>query len=301
MSAFEARACRVLWLISLWILARFKLKIPLMSWLGRIFKENPRQPNPPGIRPVSRPKTGPATPVASTQKPSEPVAAPEEIRLELSVFYPRIPPEFLKAGPADLTRVLKFKIAEIRTLITQGKLTIPLSRIAEQVPEIFSVSISSQNDVEVFFPWKRVAHLVGAPEIGSEKNSGFDGQPEAPARDQIVGHPPSKSPFTRTWSNRPKTEALPPIHLREGTAEDAIMSEQKRAALHARKRAWFRNNAEAKENQQTEGGQSVETLRKEIEALRGELIKTQQERDEALAALGLSAPEPEKPEGTQAF
>jgi len=260
-----------------------------MSWLGRIFKEDSRPPiNTPGTRPVGRTKTGPANPVESNQKRTQPVAAPEEILLELSLFYPRIPPEFLASTPPDLKRALKFKIAEIKDLIAQGKITVPLSRIVEQVPEIFSVKISKENDVEVFFPWKKVAHLVGAPDIGAGNSSENSATGEAASlQNQLVGHPPTKSPFTRTWSNRSQGESSAPAHLREGQPEEAKTTEQKREALHARKRAWFRNQNEGSVSPSPEGGTEAE-LRKEIEALRGELAKAQKERDEALAALGLS-------------
>ena len=256
-----------------------------MSWLGRFFNKNNPSVNPLRAHPKKRPNI---SQTESSQPQSKRSAqslesVPDQIELELRHFLHRIPPEFLNQGEPDLSRLLKFKTSEIMTLIAQGKIMIPVSVIAGQMPDLFSVKISAENDVQVFFPWQRVADLIAISESQRSRVTQTTPIYEPIFANRVVGQVQPEA-----------TKVLPPPHLREAGDARPTEQEQRRAALNARKQAWFSGSTGAAQPEIK--GESPEAsnalLHEEIESLRAELIKTRKERDEALAALGLPIPPP---------
>jgi predicted nucleic acid-binding Zn-ribbon protein len=106
---------------------------------------------------------GPARNIALSESPatsSGEIAEMQVIILELGDFLKRIPPEFLRPGDHQPTRELRFDIDEVANNIARGKATLPLSEIVKQCPEIFKDSIVGRGNIEIFFPWQKLAKQV---------------------------------------------------------------------------------------------------------------------------------------------
>src|SRR5205823_14442431 len=84
----------------------------------------------------------------------------EEIRLELGDFLHRIPAQLLLPGPHDLKTELRFEIPDLSQRIAAGNTTINLAEIYRRVPQIFRAEVLEGDNVEVRFPWQKIAKLV---------------------------------------------------------------------------------------------------------------------------------------------
>ncbi len=101
--------------------------------------------------------------ISLSQKPpncGREVKEEQAIILKLEDFLKRIPPEFLRPGGYQPARELHFGIDEVANNIAQGKATILLSEIAKQCPEIFKDSIVGRKNIDIFFPWHKLARQV---------------------------------------------------------------------------------------------------------------------------------------------
>jgi len=111
------------------------------------------------------PLGAPTKSVASTgvRKPGG-TAAPapaEEIVLTLGDVLSRIPSHYLKAGQHDAKREMRFSINDLSSDIARGRAAVPLSRIAQLMPDIFVREITRDEDTEVRLPLQKLVEQIG--------------------------------------------------------------------------------------------------------------------------------------------
>ncbi len=85
-----------------------------------------------------------------------------EVVLRLGDVLSRIPQQFLKPGPHDASRELRFKIDDLCNGIARGRATVPLTEVARLCPEIFRVEIDPDADFDVQLPLQKLLEQVGA-------------------------------------------------------------------------------------------------------------------------------------------
>lgn len=123
------------------------------------------------------PKPQPAKPLASKTLPTKltmppkVVPASDEVRLELGDFLHRIPAQLLLPGPHDLKTELRFEIAVLSQQIAQGNTMVNLAEVYRRIPQIFRAEVVESDNVEIRFPWQKIAKLVAAP----KSEAGLDG------------------------------------------------------------------------------------------------------------------------------
>ncbi|WP_348546613.1 hypothetical protein [Chthoniobacter sp.] len=81
--------------------------------------------------------------------------------LTLGDVLSRIPTHYLKPGTHDAKRELRFKVNDLSSDIARGRAAVPLSRIAQLLPEIFVKEISSDEDTEVRLPLQKLVEQIG--------------------------------------------------------------------------------------------------------------------------------------------
>ena len=100
-----------------------------------------------------------------------------DVKLELGDFLHRIPPHLLVDGPHDLMAELRFEIQDLSDRINNGQTTVSLSEIYKRLPDIFRGKILDSDNIEVRFPWQKLAKLVNLS--GPGKSNAL--QPDAAA------------------------------------------------------------------------------------------------------------------------
>lgn len=95
---------------------------------------------------------------AATPQPKPP--RKDEIVLDLGDFLHRIPAQLLLAGPHDLKAELRFEARYLAERIATGSTTIPLAEIYARIPAIFRGEVLATDNVEIRFPWQKIARLV---------------------------------------------------------------------------------------------------------------------------------------------
>lgn len=238
---------------------------------------------PPRDRPQPRPQK--IIPFPSGPGKSKKESLPEVIELELRHFHHRLPPDLLRKQEFDPGVRLKFESSEILALVAAVKPTIPISKIAAQLPDLFVGSITAENDLEIFFPWKEIAALVCR--CGLPHKSRTDGT-------ELEGAEKAASPWANRKLGQGGPKIAPPPHLSEVRASETTARDEKRAALNARKKSWFHrehvshrktDSRPVEKGESKDSESSQEDLKREIHALREELAKAQRERDEAIKDL----------------
>ena len=94
-------------------------------------------------------------------------ASDNELRLELGDFLHRIPAHLLLTGPHDLKAELRFDIGDLSERIAKGQTTISLAEIYRRAPSIFRGEVLESDNIEVRFPWQKLAKLVNIPKPAS--------------------------------------------------------------------------------------------------------------------------------------
>ena len=85
----------------------------------------------------------------------------KQIIIDLNDLLPQIPAQFLKADrPVDLKTKLAFKAHELLPALISGKASVPLYRIAELSPELFTDQRPGEN-VEIQLPLQKVVSQIG--------------------------------------------------------------------------------------------------------------------------------------------
>ncbi len=111
----------------------------------------------------------PVLPAAKRAPPHERKVVPAEgppspageVVLTVGDVLQRIPISFLRPGPHDLKRELRFQIADLSSDITRGRPMIALSCIAEQCPELFHSPIGDDEDMAIRLPLQKLVEQVG--------------------------------------------------------------------------------------------------------------------------------------------
>ena len=134
-------------------------------------------------------KPAPGAPGASKGPPPA-----DELRLELGDFLHRIPAQMLLPGPHDLKTELRFDIHDLSQRIARGNTSIALAEIYRRVPHIFRAEVLETDNVEVRFPWQKLAKLVGKTKPVGE-GAPVEGGDEALAERLRIKKPPK--PGTR--------------------------------------------------------------------------------------------------------
>ena len=93
--------------------------------------------------------------------PSVPPSATSHVVLLVGDVLARIPAAFLRPGPHDLKRELRFRIADLFSDLTRGRPVIALSCIAEQCPELFHAPIGDADDMAIRLPLQKLVEQVG--------------------------------------------------------------------------------------------------------------------------------------------
>ncbi len=148
-----------------------------MKFLNR-FKRKSNTEQPPTPVPEKPASTAPnpaLRPAVYPQKRAQ--RDSEEVKLELGDFLHRIPPHLLVAGPHDLMAELRFEIQDLSDRINNGQTTVSLSEIYKRLPDIFRGKILDSDNIEVRFPWQKLAKLVNLS--GPGKSNAL--QPDAAA------------------------------------------------------------------------------------------------------------------------
>jgi hypothetical protein len=78
-----------------------------------------------------------------------------------SMRAPRIPTHFLREGLHDGYRPLQFRLDDLSADIARGRAAVPLSRIAQQCPEVFRGPISEDDDILVRLPLQKLVEQIG--------------------------------------------------------------------------------------------------------------------------------------------
>ncbi len=185
-----------------------------MSFLDR-FKRKPNPEEPVAPIPEQK-KTEPAKSPAPTKGSAagQPAAqktppAADEVRLELGDFLHRIPAQLLLPGPHDLKTELRFDIPELSQRIARGETMLNLAEIYRRLPQIFRSEVLEGDNVEIRFPWQKIAKLV--TNVKSTSGGAVTEQPSAegagPAlAEKLRANKPAK-PGAKTGKDAP---AAPP-------------------------------------------------------------------------------------------
>ncbi len=208
-------------------LDRFKRKAPAEPPLPKSHRppEKPQSPDAAGkAAPKGTDKSNPSTASTPVAVPQKPPAGENDLRLELGDFLHRIPAHLLLPGPHDLKAELRFDIAELSSKIERGQTTIPLSDIYVRVPSVFRGTILVTDNIEVRFPWQKLAKLVNisklprkAPEPGSTspelaeklraKKGAKSGEAEGVTTPAVQSPPPAAKPTPPTPKPAPEVKA----------------------------------------------------------------------------------------------
>lgn len=158
---------------------------------------------------ASNPAPAPAAPLSmpgvSTKKSGE-----NDLRLELGDFLHRIPAHLLLAGPHDLKAELRFDIGDLSERIAKGQTTISLSEIYRRVPTIFRREILESDNIDVRFPWQKLAKLVNIPNPAVAATEGAS--PASALAEKLRAKKPDraiKTPGTSADSSTPPAPVLP--------------------------------------------------------------------------------------------
>ncbi len=158
---------------------------------------------------------------------------PDELIFELGDFLHRIPPKFLQGEP-DPRRELRFPIAQISAMISQGRTMIGLKEIVSRCPDIFREGIEGIETAELYFPWQKLARQVQhARPLRSAAPADQPPVFEAPFANRRLGKTGN--------ANKAAYEPAPPAESKAAPA--AAKPEAKPATppvnTNARKMSWF--------------------------------------------------------------
>jgi predicted regulator of Ras-like GTPase activity (Roadblock/LC7/MglB family) len=139
------------------------------------------------------------------------------ISLELSDVLEQVPAGYVKpSGTFDSSRRVQLKASEIEKGMAEGKPTVSLASIYEQVPEIFLHSVPSGEMVHVALPYAKVLEQINSVHVRADQVS-----------DQAV--PQVETPILQvtmedkdrfgTAIEPPQTSPLPPVKVEPATAK----------------------------------------------------------------------------------
>ena len=121
--------------------------------------------------PEAKPDAPAYSPEVKQALPQKKTPNPNELRFELGDFLHRIPAHLLQSGPHDLKTELCFEIKELSERIAKGHTTISLAEIYKRVPQVFRGQILDSDNIEVRFPWQKLARLVNSVRTDSKNTT----------------------------------------------------------------------------------------------------------------------------------
>lgn len=212
-----------------------------MKFLDR-FRRKATEPEPAATPPVGKPAASAYSPEVKQALPQKKSPNPNELRFELGDFLHRIPAHLIQPGPHDLKTEICFEIKELSERIAKGQTTISLAEIYKRVPHVFKGQILDSDNIEVRFPWQKLARLVNSVRVDSKNAATIEGSADALAKklrqkkagDDDAAPPPapsgpsvllgiggkqsawfSKPTLDRTAEKTPPAAASPTTHLPE--------------------------------------------------------------------------------------
>jgi len=132
-----------------------------MKFLNR-FRRKATEQEPAAPLPEAKPVAPAYSPEVKQALPQKKAPNPNELRFELGDFLHRIPAHLLQSGPHDLKTELCFEIKELSDRISKGQTTISLAEIYKRVPQVFRGQLLDSDNIEVRFPWQKLARLVNS-------------------------------------------------------------------------------------------------------------------------------------------
>ncbi len=122
------------------------------------------------VRPAWQAATGPAPGKRLALQTERPERA-ETLTLTLGDFWDRLPSDLLASVAPDRSALLAFDLAGLSERIGRGDPGIPVTEIAQRIPQMFRANAVIAPDRTVMFPWKAIHNLIvqtrdGATSIG---------------------------------------------------------------------------------------------------------------------------------------
>ncbi len=111
------------------------------------------------VRPAWQAATGPAPGKRLALQCERPEPA-ETLTLTLGDFWDRLPSDLLASATPDPTTPLTFDLATISERIGRGDSGIPLTEIAQRIPQAFRANAVIAPDRLIMFPWKAIRNLL---------------------------------------------------------------------------------------------------------------------------------------------
>lgn len=134
-------------------------------------------------------------------------SGPSIVILTVGDVLPRIPVAFLRPGPRDLKRELRFQVDDLASDITRGRPAIALSCIAEQCPELFHRPITDDEDMAIRLPLQKLVEQVGRNRVSAAPVAAPFVLP--PARPPVAA--PVEAPRPERPAPVPAAVAPPPV------------------------------------------------------------------------------------------
>jgi predicted regulator of Ras-like GTPase activity (Roadblock/LC7/MglB family) len=174
---------------------------------------------------------GNATPASAPKVGAQPngLSPGEErtIAWQLVDLVPQIPRELLQTVEIDPHHCLLFKASEIERGMANGRPTVPLRAIYQQVPELFTTEVSASDPRQIMLPFSKVLEQFASLQVRSDQ-----------VRDQAV--PQVETPFLKVtiedgerFGTPPPTlhtTELPAVAVQPATAETIAAAEPEPAA-----------------------------------------------------------------------
>jgi len=155
----------------------------MKNLLDHFWRKRPDASTPPEFQPASPPPAKTARPIATisvaprTVRPAwqaaagsapgkrrapqtEQVDAAETVTLTIGDIWDRLPAELLSSNAPDRSTPMTFDLAGLSERIGRGDPAIPVTEIAQRIPQLFRANAVIAPDRMVLFPWKAMHNLI---------------------------------------------------------------------------------------------------------------------------------------------
>ena len=162
----------------------------MKNLLDHFWRKRPDASTPPESQPASPPPAKTARPIATisvaprTVRPAwqaaagsapgkrrapqiEHVDAAETVTLTIGDIWDRLPAELLSSNAPDRSTPMTFDLAGLSERIGRGDPAIPVTEIAQRIPQLFRANAVIAPDRMVLFPWKAMHNLIVRSNAGT--------------------------------------------------------------------------------------------------------------------------------------